>query len=469
MNSTDERYHPSTSQFKGAAANAAHPAPLAPQFRGLSIEYLGIDSIRPNPRNARTHSKKQIKLIADSIRTFGFNSPVIVDGENVVIAGHGRVEAAKLLGYSTVPTVRIEHLTPDQIRAYALADNQLALRAGWDKSVLSVELEYLVTLAGDMDVSITGFDTGEIDQLILGDSADLKPDPDDRLPETSGIAVSQPGDLWLLNDHRVLCGDATSALSHEALMGEHTADVVVSDFPYNCRIPGHVSGLGAIKHRDFVMASGEMSREEFTEFLGKVMRNLTRHTRHGSLHYIFIDWRHIGELLDASKDVYKSFINLCVWVKDNPGMGSFYRSQHELIFVFRNGNAQHQNNVELGKFGRNRTNVWTAPSVNAFARQTDEGRLADLHPTVKPVALIADAILDCTSRGQIVLDPFLGSGTAIIAAERVGRRCYGMELDPLYVDTAIRRWQRYSGSVAIHAISGARFDEVESKTETHHG
>jgi hypothetical protein len=230
-------------------------------------------------------------------------------------------------------------------------------------------------------------------------------------------------------------------------------------------INGHASGRGAIRHRPFPMASGEMDKAAFAAFLGQACRNLAAFSADGSIHFVCMDWRHLDELLAAGRDAYGELINLCIWTKDNGGMGSLYRSQHELVFVFKHGHNGHRNNVQLGQFGRNRSNVWRYAGVNSFARCGEEGNLLALHPTVKPVAMVADAILDCSARSEIVLDAFLGSGTTVIAAERTGRRCYGLELDPAYVDTAVRRWQRLTGASALHAASGRGFDDLADEAE----
>jgi DNA modification methylase len=434
----------------------------------LAVTYQPAAIPTANPHNARTHSKHQIRQIADSIETFGFTNPVLVDERNTVIAGHGRLAAAKLLGLAVVPTICLENLSADQIRAYIVADNRLAENAGWDKSILAIELQHLLTIENDFDVTITGFEVPEID-LILQEAAS-NPDPDDCVPDLKdGQAVSQVGDLWQLGKHRLLCGDALRQDSFAALMGKRQASVVFIDPPYNVRIDGHATGNGLIRHREFQMASGEMSEAEFVAFLTTSLRLLGRHSAANSVHFICMDWRHMGELLAAGKQIYDAFLNLCVWTKNSGGMGSFYRSQHELIFVFRNGRGPHRNNVQLGQFGRNRTNVWEYPGINTLSKQSEEANLAGLHPTVKPVAMVADAILDCSNRGDVVLDSFLGSGSTLMAAERVGRICYAMELDPLYVDVAIRRWQRLTGDQAIHAATGKRFDDrAERATEVTH-
>jgi len=417
----------------------------------LAIAYRSIETLSANPHNARTHSKHQIRQIADSLKAFGFTNPVLIDDKSTIIAGHGRVEAAKLLGIALVPTIRLENLSPNQIRAYVIADNRLAENAGWDKSILAIELQHLITIENDLEVTITGFEIPEID-LILQEASG-KPDSDDLFDtDETDSAVTQSGDLWLLGKHRVLCGNALRQESYVTLMGSKRAAAVFVDPPYNVPIDGHATGNGSVRHREFQMASGEMSEAEFVAFLTTSLRLLVRYSAGSSVHFVCMDWRHMAELLAAGKQIYDVFLNLCVWTKNNGGMGSFYRSQHELIFVFRNGKRQHRNNVQLGQYGRNRTNVWEYPSVSTFSKQADENNLLALHPTVKPVALVADALLDCSARGDLVLDAFLGSGSTLIAAERVGRVCHGIEIDPIYVDVAIRRWQRHTGDYAVHAV-----------------
>jgi len=368
----------------------------------LAIEYTRVEKLISCSRNARTHSKKQVSQIAESIKAFGFTNPVLIDRNNIIIAGHGRVAAAKSLGMESVPTVRLESLTDDQIRAYVIADNRLAEKAGWDHSILAIELQHLLAIDGDFDVTITGFEIPEVD-LIIQEARDEQRNEDDlfQIDETTQ-AVTRSGDLWQLGRHRVPCA---------------------------C---------------------------------------WRRYSTADSVHFICMDWRHMGELLAAGRQTYDTLLNVCVWVKDNDGMGSFYRSRHELVFVFRNGKRRHRNNIQLGQYGRNRTNVWEYPGVNTLSRRSDEGNLLALHPTVKPVALVADAILDCSARGEIVLDAFIGSGSTLIAAERVGRICFGIEIDPLYVDVAIRRWQQHTGDHAIHAVTGKRFSDITADSEVRH-
>jgi DNA modification methylase len=430
---------------------------------GLTIIYRRIDDLKPDPANARQHNKKQIRQIANSIATFGFNVPVLIDTELKVIAGHGRLLACQELGWREVPTISLDHLTGAQVRAFMIADNRLSEIASWDDRLLAEQLKDLSLIGLDFSLEVTGFEVGEIDLRIgsLDAPSHKADDPADVVPEVvSGPAVSKPGDLWLLGGHRVLCGNVLDIASLRALMGEQRAAMVFTDPPYNVPIDGHATGLGAIHHRSFAMATGEMSRPGFAVFLATSLRHLAGFSAAGALLYVCIDWRHLGELLAAGREADARLENLCVWVKNNGGMGSLYRSQHELILVYKTGRGRHRNNVQLGRFGRGRSNVWHYPGVNSFSRQTEEGNLLALHPTVKPVALVADAILDCTAHGDIVLDGFLGSGTTVIAAERTGRRCYGLELDPGYVDTIIRRWQSLTGGVARYASSGRSFDDL---------
>jgi DNA modification methylase len=434
------------------------------------IREPAVGKLRAHPANARAHSKKQIGQIARSIRQFGFTVPIIVDENNVILAGHGRWLAAQHLGLPLVPVVVLSGLSDAERRAYLLADNKLVEKAGWRRGALALELKELAPLLADagLDIELTGFEPAEIDAL-LGDLVDREQDPADELPVLAKQPVSRTGDLWVLGPHRLLCADARQGRDVRKLMGGECAAMVLTDPPYNVPISS-VQGRGKIRHREFLAASGEMSREEFVRFLTDCLSLAAKHSADGSIHFVFINWRHCGEMLTAGEQVYAELKNLVVWVKTNAGQGTFYRSQHELVFVFKNGGAPHINNFELGQHGRSRSNVWTYAGVNTFR----PGRLDDLssHPTVKPVALVADAMRDCSRRGQIVLDPFMGSGTTIMAAERVGRRAYGLELDPLYVDAAVRRWQAYTRRDVILKSAGQTFDEiaaVRSKTGGRHG
>ncbi len=419
-----------------------------------------IAALRPYSRNARTHSRKQLKQIAASIERFGFTNPVLISDAGEIIAGHGRVEAAKLLGMKTVPTLALSHLSGAERRAYILADTKLALNAGWDKEILAIELQALLEL--DFEVELTGFSLAEID-LVLDEVDESDPDgvdaADDLLPEITGRAVTRMGDLWLLGRHRLLCGDTRGVSDLDRLLdGEH-ADLVFTDPPYNVAIDGNVCGLGSIKHREFAFASGEMSKSQFTAFLTETLRNLSRLMRDGAIAFVCMDWRHMGELLAAGQTAFTELKNLVVWNKTNGGMGAFYRSKHELIFVFKQGTAEHTNSFGLGETGRYRTNVWDYAGISSIG--TDRSEELAMHPTVKPVALIADAIRDCSRRGEIVVDGFGGSGSTLIAAEKTGRQARLIEYDPLYCDTIIRRWEKYTGKRAKLTANGAAFEELE--------
>ncbi len=424
----------------------------------LIVEKRSVRDLKPYKNNPRTHSKRQVRQVAESIKSFGWTNPILIDDENGVIAGHGRLEAAKLLKFEQVPTIRLSKMSNAQKRAYIIADNKIAENAGWDRELLKCELGFLLDTDIDLDATLTGFEMGEIDLLLEScddEAAEVVPAPE------TGPPVSRLGDLWKLGAHRLYCGDARDATSYKKLLATRKADLIFADPPYNVPVDGHVCGKGAVSHEDFAMASGEMSAEEFEAFLSSVFKRLVSASRKGSVHFICMDWRHLGETLAAGKTNYDDLLNLCVWSKTNGGMGSLYRSRHELVFAFRKGKEAHINNVELGRHGRNRTNVWEYPGVNAFGG----GRLNDLkaHPTVKPTALVADAIKDCSNRGDLVLDPFCGSGATILAAEETGRRAVAIEIDPKYVDVAIRRFEEKTGETATLAATSESFAEV---TET---
>jgi len=442
---------------------------MSPPAVPLAITLLPPASLKASTRNARTHSSRQIGQIADSIRAFGFVNPVLADPDGTIIAGHGRHAAALRLGLAEVPVITLGHLSETERRALAIADNKIALNAGWDLDLLARELDALATLDdGTLDITVTGFEAGEIDGLIQ--SIDEQSDPDDTpLPAPSGPAITALGDLWRLGPHRLLCADATDTASYSTLFRDTRAAMIFTDPPYNVRVAGIV-GRGRTRHREFAMASGEMTPQAFTTFLTTVMGHLSAFSRDGALHYHFMDWRHITEILEAGRATYDELVNLCVWAKTTAGQGSFYRSQHELVFVFRKGQTPHRNNIELGRHGRNRSNVWTFAGVNTFRK----GRMEELmaHPTVKPAALVIEAIKDASRRGDIILDPFLGSGTTLIAAERTGRLCHGLEIDPIYVDGIIRRWQVATGRDAVRDRDGALFADLEAATaqeDGHHG
>ncbi|HIF51315.1 MAG TPA: DNA methylase N-4 [Thiotrichaceae bacterium] len=429
----------------------------------VKIEYVSIEKLLPYAKNARAHSAKQIKQITKSIQQFNFINPVIIDENFQIIAGHGRVLAAEHIKLTQVPTIQVTHLTESEIRAYRLADNKLADNSNWDNELLKIELEYLTNIDIDIDVNLTGFETAEIDVLLNTPLEEDPEDPPPLLPEAEDI-VTRQGDLWLCGPHKIICGDCRDENTLNTLMGKSKARIIITDPPYNVPIDGHVCGLGKIKHKDFAMASGEMTSPEFAHFLKQCFEKFVQFSTDGSLHFVFMDWRHLQELLTAGNDIYETFINLCIWVKTNAGMGSLYRSQHELIAIFKNGLAPHINNIELGKYGRYRTNVWSYPGVNSFGKERDE-TLA-MHPTVKPIAMIADAIMDVTNHNDIVLDGFVGSGTTLLAAEQTNRRCYAIEIDPRYVDVALNRWMAATSKMPVHAKSNLPFTEIAEQRLT---
>jgi hypothetical protein len=422
--------------------------------RRLTITYRDPATVKPDPGNARTHSKKQFGQIAASMGEVDFVNPILADEDGVIIAGHGRLLAAKSLGMAKIPVIEIAGLSDAQKRALRLADNKIALNAGWDTDLLRVELESLANMKVSFDLGLTGFSTGEID-VVLSDKPSGDPD-DEIVPMVPARPVTRSGDIWVLRDHRVMCGDCRERPTIDKLMNGAKADVAFLDVPYNIVIDGNAVGKG--RHKNFAVASGEMSPSQFVAFLTQTLGICTSVSRAGAVHFVCMDHRHVGELTAAGESVYGARLNICVWVKSNAGMGSLYRSQHELVFVFRVGDEQHFNAVELGRHGRNRTNVWEYASVNSLkgSRRQD----LHLHPTVKPVGLVSDAIMDVTRRGDLVLDAFLGSGTSLIAAERTGRRFRGLELEPGYVDVAIERWSNMTGVEPIHLATGKTFSKL---------
>lgn len=425
-------------------------------------ELYPVDQLIPYSNNARTHSKTQIRQIAESIRRFGFCNPVLIADDNTIVAGHGRVEAAKQIGMTEVPVRRLAHLSRDEIRAYILADNRLAENAGWDKNILAIELQGLIDL--DFDVDTLGFSVAEVDLIIDGQVSDdqgVNAALDAPEPLQDGLAVTRAGDIWKLGPHRLLCADARLPEWVAKLMDGTQATMMFTDPPYNVPIDGHVSGLGRFKHREFEVAAGEMDQAAFTEFLRQTLAAAATQLKDGAIAFVCMDWRHMREVLGAGHEVFDELKNLCVWNKTNGGMGSFYRSKHELVFVFKKGKAAHINNFGLGDTGRYRTNVWDYPGISSLGASRNEE--LSMHPTVKPVAMVADAIRDCSRRGDTVLDVFGGSGSTLIAAEQCGRNARLIELDPLYCDTIIRRFQRVTGEQVILAETGKRFSELEKQ------
>lgn len=434
------------------------PSDLGSPIRCMSIKVRPTSEISPRPGNPRKHSPKQIKQIAQSILRHGFVAPILVDEQGVIIAGEGRWRAATSLKLAKVPTVAVAGLSDEEIRTYVVADNQLALKADWDVELLTADLKAFESTG--IDLEMLGFDASEVDVFFdrQASKGGLDQEPV-QLPDSSLPAICQVGDRWRLGRHILVCADSRDEASYRALLERRKAQMVFTDPPYNVAINGHVSGSGSIKHREFVMASGEMSQPEFRAFLDRALSNMARFSEDGSIHFVCMDWRHTQDLLAVALPIYTEWKNLCVWTKTNAGLGNFYRSRHELIFAFKYGKKPHINNFGLGQYGRSRSNIWEYAGANTLTRERLE-ELA-LHPTVKPVALVADAIKDCSKRGGLILDPFCGSGSTVLAAEITGRSCAALELDPQYVDVTIRRWQKATGEVAIHCQSGKSFEQHE--------
>lgn len=425
--------------------------------QNLHIENMALGLLKSYANNAKVHSEKQIQQIASSIKHFGFNNPILIDENNEIIARHGRYEAAKIMQLPEVPSIRLMHLSAAQKRAYRLADNKIAENGGWNEDLLRLEIAALETLCNDFDITITGFNELELDVL-------MNPDIKSANPKTNSVPftpeneiISKLGDVWLLGKHRIICGNSLEKSNFDKLFGIQKAAMVLQDPPYNVKITGNVCGTEKIQHKEFAFASGEMSAAEFVKFLKTNFELCSQYSIQGSLHYNFMDWRHMSEILQAGNSTFSDFINMCVWVKSSGGMGSLYRSQHELCFIFKNGLEKHVNNVELGKNGHYRTNVWQYAGVNSFGKHKHDLKF---HPTVKPVEMLKDAILDVSKRGDIILDSFLGSGSTLIAAEQTGRICFGLEYEPMYVDTAVRRYREIFGQDAILESTGEHYSDL---------
>ena len=422
----------------------------------LNVEEVPVEEIRPARRRSRKTSPEQKKRVMRSVQEFGICVPLLIDENARVVDGHILLEAAKELGLDHVPCIRVTHLSPGQLRLLRISLNRTSETGEWHLEELRVELQELDTL--DLDLSITGFSMPEID-IILADP--LVGEIMEDEPEPAAEPVSRAGDIWRLDDHLIICGNALEAATYERLGGDINFTAVFADPPYNCPIAGFVSGLGKAKHKDFAMGVGEMTPEAFQAFLADFLRLAAEWCIPGAVLYICMDWRQIARLHAAGADAALSLVNMAVWDKGAGGMGALYRSAHELISVFCNGDRPAVNNVELGRHGRDRTNVWHYPGANRPG--SSAARELGNHPTPKPAELVRDALLDVTRRGDHVLDPFLGSGTTLIAAEECGRVCAGIELDPGYVDAAILRWERQTGKVAVHEGSGLTLEELRER------
>lgn len=439
-------------RLSGGHENARRNDLLPP----LQLIKVPVCDLNPSAHRTRVTTPEQLERLVRSIGALGFNQPILTAG-NEIIDGHVRVEAAKRLGLEELPAIDCSHLTATEVRELRLAVNRIAEQGEWDLDLLKIEFQELIEL--DCDLTTTGFSSEDRD-IILLDPVELSEGEDEHAEELGdrGDPVTKPGDVWILEGHRLVCGDSREQHTYEALMGSEQAHAVASDPPYNVRIQGNVSGLGKKVHDEFAMASGELNGEEWQQFLDTVLVRLASWVVAGAVLFVFMDWRSIHRLYAAGAAAKLKLINLVVWYKESGGMGALYRSSHELVAVFCKGDKPHTNNVELGRHGRDRQNVWCAPGANRRGSSANE--MLALHATPKPVEICVDAILDVTSKGQIVLDAFLGSGTTLIAAEKTGRRCFGIEFEPRFVDVAIERWMRLTGGQAVLEETGKSFEEV---------
>jgi len=439
-----------------AALATVSPAPrlvrndLVPKL--ALIECAPADLVVPE-RNVRKVEAAHINEVAAAISSLGFCDPVLIDEQNTVLDGVVRVEAAKLLGLTHLPCIRADHLNVSERRLVRMALNRLSEKGSWNLDELKLELEELIL--EDAPIEITGFSMPEIDQIIIGDElAAVETGP--LAPEPDAKPIVQLGDIFVMGQHQIICGDSTDPAVLEILMfGNDKARLILTDEPYNVPVAGHVTS-GA--HREFLMASGEMTDAEFRAFNTAWIGASLPHLHDGGLFATFIDWRGYPAVVAAALQLELAPFNLIVWAKTNAGMGSLYRSQHELLPLFKKGKAPHVNNVELGKNGRWRSNVWTYPGASSLGSDAREG--LKHHPTVKPVAMLEDALLDITERGDIVLDPFLGSGSTLIACEKTGRRCRGLELDPAYVEVILRRYEAVTKRSAVLENTGETYAEL---------
>jgi DNA modification methylase len=442
-----------------ALHQALHPA-LA---NDSVIETIALELVREAARIVRKISKRAVATTKAILTQWGQVCPIVIDENGTIVAGAEFLIAARELNWKTIKAVRLQALTDADRRVLTIALARIPELSTWDDEILADEISQLLKMELPYDALDTlGFNIPEIDVLFETAADDQQPDPLDDVPRTPTKAetVTRAGDIWLLGKHRIICGNALVAETYARLIGTERIRMLFSDSPYSIPIKGNVSQ----KHEDFAMGVGEQSSEEFTVFLKTMIVLAIEYLADGGLAYLFMDRRHLFELQLAARDAGLSILDLCIWDKTTGGLGGLYRSQHEPIFVFKHGKAPHTNNVALGKYGRNRTNVWSVRGFASFGKGRDEA--LSLHPTVKPVNLLAEAIKDCTKRGEIVLDPFLGSGSVVLAAEKTGRVGYGIELEPRYVDAGIFRFQKMTGKSVTLEATGQTFDEVRSERLT---
>ena len=435
------------------AAATARPSPRNDILPALVVVELPLADLNVPERRLRRGDAGQIQAVANAIAAFGFCQPVLIGKDNSVVDGATRIDAAKLLGLDRVPCLRVDHLNETEQRLLRLAVNRLGEKAQWDLGELKIEFEELVLL--NAPITLSGFEISEIDQITLGSDDDIL---EQGNLEPATVTIARPGDLFRLGKHRLLCGDARNSDSLSRLLGDSVARLVLTDVPYNVPIKGNVTGGN---HREFAMASGEMSEVEFEKFNSDWIAACLPHLVEGGLLGTFIDWRGYPTIHAAARALELEPLNLIAWVKSNAGMGSLWRSQHELLPMFKKGTAVHVNNVALGKHGRWRSNVWNYPGASTLGSDARAG--LKVHPTVKPSALLRDALLDVTERGDVVLDPFAGSGSTFVAAEEANRVCFGVEIDPIFVDVIIRRFQEITSREVVLDETGETFESLEKR------
>lgn len=438
---------------------------LAGDFAGLrlQIEYVPIDSLVVPANALREHKQYKLKKLGRSIKDFGFLIPLVCSADNVIATGSARLAAAKAIGLREVPIVRAHHLTNEQLRLLRIADNKLTEGSEWNIRALAIEFAEIAIAAPGLDQDSSAFSITERDIIFGRQRVADETDLDDVVKQTENEPTARVGDIFNLGRHVVSCGDATSLNVIASVARDRRVRTVASDLPFNVKIAGNVSGMGANKHGEFAMASGEMSKAQFIEFLVRAIAATKGHLLDGALLYLFMDWRHIGQLIAAGEASDLDYLNLLIWAKTNAGMGSFYRSAYEMIGLFKHGDAPHTNNVQLGRDGRSRSNLVSYPGVNTFTK--GRNKALSLHPTVKPVALMADLILDSSAPGELILDPFGGSGTTLIAAERTDRTAALVEIDPGYVDVIVRRFEDATGEQATLASTGQTFAELAEQRQ----
>jgi len=441
-------------------------------FTAGTIVMIAVDLINMGNRRLRRRNAKAFQKLVRSIKHFGIVRPVLIDEHNNVIDGHGVIEAAVELSIDEVPAIVVDHLSKQDLKALSIALNKIQEIGHWNEDVLAQELQLIIEMDTEYDLEVTGLDLGEIEFHLSNDGpgfSENEPDPSDEVPTEMLDPDYQPiaklADLFLIKgkdfEHRVFCGDAQSKAALATALADWTVDMVLADPPFDVPIQGHVGGLGETKHREFVMGSGELGPDRFYQLLFKAIKRMKKSLKDGSLAYLFMDKNGLELLLKAGRKAGLKLHSLNIWKKSNAGMGSLYRSQHEFVVIFKKGKAPHINNVELGKHGRYRTTVQEYPGFNSFSKERRE--LFHLHPTLKPTQMLGDYMRDVTKRGGVVLDSFAGAGSTLIAAEKTSRRSVSIELDPIYIDTILRRFEKEFGVEAVHAETGLPFSELTTK------